>query len=903
MKSTCLGAEPIGFKGGALQRLPKPSGDRTSCSAQRGILLQPAISKALHKSARKLVMKAYEEDALDFQIGGRKQFSAVFGSLATRSLIRLARRENKSCSIVYLDLAAAYYAIVRELIFGWSADTKLEEITQSLQLEPEDLQELATLVRDEPILRGDVGRDALHRLGREIHNQTWFIMKDDKHVVATRRGTRPGSSWADSIFNILFAKVVRRKRRSATCYYAPVISWDGKRSLDTMVSSGDGTLRRTIELPEIIFADDLAACSMTDEVARIERATIDTACGLITTFSHHGMRANFGRAKTACSITVNGRGCREIRQRLFVQMRGRLPLLMEHMSTWVDIVPQYKHLGSVVCQSGSLRAEISMRLNIARANMKQGKRFIFGNRSISFRKRVVLFRSHVLASLLHGAGSWHVLNEGEFQLFAGGVMALFRQVLAIHAGADQRWSREQILGAVGLPGPQALLHIERLRFLRLLVQKGPDSLWAILRNDEGFQCGMRAALAWMFGRVRNTIPLQDPEEHWEDWCGLMTQKPGMWKGWIKRAAATEAVLQQLAALMDVTIRQIWPQHAVRPGSMEDGMHACIKCRLAFASRQQWGAHASRSHGYKARHTRLSRGRRCQACGATYATARRLQRHLQTSPNCLRAYNLGMIDNVVDDSEGHVQAPPRYSGARPCFDDAPPAICEELLSALQADHPHSETALMAIVQEYFAPFEEIRNTVARWMECATGEAQIMAAEVLERFTPAEMGCSAHTGSVGKKRDEPYRPCLTPFPSQAEHDLRGLFAIGVPEASWLERFGQCDTPPQSASFWTADALDNPGFAAIWIQCPDPPSPCSTLLSPTSSSLKLCDDMPPGRPAYADISLRRASRPGSAQRSESYFKGSRASNWSRCSGISSNVGQLLAPVPGCLSVSPRI
>ena len=826
MKSTCRGTEPIGFKGGSMQRLPKPTGDRLSCSSQRGVLLQPAISKALQKSMRKLAMMAYEEDALDFQIGGRKSFSALFGSLATRSLLRMAKREKQSCSIVYVDLAAAYYASVWELIFGWSDNVSLEEITASLHVTPDDLQCLAALVREAPVLQKEDGRHALTRLGRELHDQTWFILKDDCEVVSTRRGTRPGTSWADCIFNLLFAKAVRRKRPATTSDTTPRLWWDGQRSILRCNDDAESCLHTT-ELSEIIFADDLAACSLVTDPAQIERATIDITCDLITTFHCHGLRANFGKTKTACTISVNGQGCREVRRRLFGQLNGRLPVLMEHGSTWVEVVPQYKHLGAVVCQTGSLRPEILRRLNIARANMKQGKRFIFGNKSISMHKRLTLFRSHVLSALLHGAGSWHVLSEGEFQSFAGGIMALFRQVLSIPATDDQHWSRQQILGAVGVPGPQALLRIERLRFMPLLLRRGPDSLWALLRRDEAVNAGMRAAFSWVYERLQHTVPLRHPFDDWVSWRQQMLDKPGVWKGWIKRAAAIEVHIQNLEALQDVTMRQIWTDRGTDVATQDEYEHACLKCGVAFSSRQRWGAHACRSHGYKARHTQASQGRRC----TIFSGPGRLRRHLQHSICCLHAYNIGAIDDGIDHTAGHDQAPPLHDGDRPIFE----AICHELLAALRETMPKCENDLLDTIKAFIAPIDELRRTLHEWCQETGGMEGEIAAALLAKFNPAGLGLHAHAGFVAPKHNESFRPTMMAFPSTPNDALSDFMQIGLVADSWIAAHALSGHTARRFCFWQSESQCEVSWAAVYIVCPCPPLQCRTLTSPISASLK--------------------------------------------------------------------
>ena len=834
LKSVCVNCEPAGFKGGALHRLPKPTGDRTQCSSQRGILLQPALAKVVQRASRRLISSAFESDALDFQIGGRKQFTAIFGSMATRSLLRFARKYGHSCSVTYVDLAAAYYAIVRELVFGCSVNGgDIDAITKSLHMDPDDLQFLTHLARSEPVLSSQPGKAMLTRLARELHRHTWFVMKGDCQLVETFRGTRPGGSWADAVFNLLFAKAVRRKREAAERDHAPRISWDGHKSLQPLAVGNVGSC--TSVLGEIIFADDLAACSMTPSPAHIVDATISTARELLTTFAQHGLKANFGRTKTAVTMSINGTGCRKARHHIFSQLGGRLPILLEASSTWLDVVPQYRHLGSVVTHSGILRPEILTRLNLARAAMKQSKRHVFGNRAIGIQKRVVLFRSSVLSSLLHGSGSWPYMHEGDYRMFEGGIFSLFRQVIAIPAKEDQKWTRKRILDSVCIPQPQTLIHMERLRFLVLLVNRGPDSLWALLRHDDAYLRAVRIALDWLYHRLRGTIDLPCPHTGWEQWKVVIGQKPGVWKGWIRRAACIEVYFQQMQHRMEALLRALWhpaPEcHGQVPGHFE---HACIPCGLAFASRQQWGSHACRCHQYKAAHTTLAKGRRCQACGTMFAAERRLRNHLRDSDVCRHAYSIGRIDAQVVMGDGHPQAPPG-SGVKPVFDDLPAEVHADLLQRLQRDDPVCGAQLWDVVKTAVGPLPTLRNTLVKWRSHANPQQCDLADELLSRFRPADLCLRAHKGSMSGRSPDMFEPLLTPFPTSCAHDRYGVFCIGTPSFAWLEAHSLLLRPRTTHCFWNL-AEDTEIVSALWVQVPPPPLRCKAVDEPESSSLKM-------------------------------------------------------------------
>ena len=127
LKLFCMHVEPAGLKGGMQCIIPKPTGDKSLCSSSRAILLQPAVSKAFHRATRRMLSRRFESTALDFQIGGRRNYSALFGCLCSRAFLRHGRKYGISCAVTFVDLVAAYYAVVRELLFGPGSSTSSVE--------------------------------------------------------------------------------------------------------------------------------------------------------------------------------------------------------------------------------------------------------------------------------------------------------------------------------------------------------------------------------------------------------------------------------------------------------------------------------------------------------------------------------------------------------------------------------------------------------------------------------------------------------------------------------------------------------------------------------------------------------------------------------------------------------
>ena len=124
LKMVCRAAEPAGLKGGIMYHIHKGKpGAKQNCEAHRGILAQSCFSKVFHRSLRKLVVRHWVGHAMPLQLGGRAGCSAQFGHLCSRSLLSFAQCQGLSSALLFVDLAFAYYAVVRETILGQGCPT------------------------------------------------------------------------------------------------------------------------------------------------------------------------------------------------------------------------------------------------------------------------------------------------------------------------------------------------------------------------------------------------------------------------------------------------------------------------------------------------------------------------------------------------------------------------------------------------------------------------------------------------------------------------------------------------------------------------------------------------------------------------------------------------------------
>ena len=232
LKTLLLSSEAIGLKGTTLHRIPKPNGARNECLSHRAVVVQSCFAKAIQRSIRHLLSAKLEGSAHSLVFGGRSGQSALFGSFLSRAFVRVTKLRHVSASLVFCDLASAYYRVIRELLVGHDAQqVSLRDICAGLSLTDSDLQAVAHTIATDPVLGPDSA--FLQRTVQEVGHFSWFLMSQDNQVVHTRRGTRPGGPIADLLFSVLFVRALETRRLEAGSSNVPFFRWDGVRALQT----------------------------------------------------------------------------------------------------------------------------------------------------------------------------------------------------------------------------------------------------------------------------------------------------------------------------------------------------------------------------------------------------------------------------------------------------------------------------------------------------------------------------------------------------------------------------------------------------------------------------------------------------------------------------------------------
>ena len=784
-------------------------------------MLLSTIAKAMHKALRPKLYAHVDCKAPATLLGGRKGASVVFGSHLVKSFCRWQLAEKRSFAVIFADVASAYYCSIREL----TARAPHAKVTpQMLDFVDTSHDGLVQQLGCPSILSQGGASSWLEAIAAEMHRRTWFTMAGDGQPVQTRRGSRPGSTFADLMFSAGISAImsVKEQLRMNTpgVLPKPSVPWDGRRDLSACEIPS-----YQIELGEIVWADDVAECLAFPKADQAIGQTAKSASILAEAFATFGYTLTFGATKTAALIKAQGDGSRQVRGALF-RGKATLPVLLETSApAALPLVAAYKHLGVMQTGGLSMLPELRQRCGSAWAAFRQGRKAVYRNRRLTLHKRGILLTSAVLSRLFYGAGAWHTLRVGEERVVNGTMLNILRQTLCVPHAEDQHVCRAEMCALLGVPDPCTCMRVERLRYVRQAVAAAPDVPWALMRLDSALMAAYRDAFRWLFQALRATTTLPDPLVEWDPWLKVMCASPGRFRGWTKRAKRLAVLRLTCGAALSALARAVRQVGQAReptlrvPGATAY-TEACLPCGIAFCSRTAWACHASKLHGYRTKATLLTSGIQehwCRACGKVYSCAGRLRRHLAYSQACQDAWGSFGLDTGVPAETVHPLAPPRQLPGRQVAVGGPsssPLVHSGLLDALLHLQNPSEDEVWATVVDFIAPLEHLRRTLQEWAahDQAQPGAHTLASNATLLLDP-DLCCDRFKGPKSEAKGLDFMPLLEP-PEQLAFDFilsgpvftlrldspplpefRYPFACSVPltaaerHAKWFE--SACDT----------------------------------------------------------------------------------------------------------------
>ena len=654
--------EPLQYKGGQIIALSKGRGSAKQCTSFRGILLLSTAGKLIRASLRQRINEPYQTQTDAFQLAGKSHQQVLFGAQGIRSFIRWQKAENRPSAVLFCDVASAFYMTLRQIAVGAStSDQDIARIAAHFGLSPDVMPQLHAALNGDTSYSQIGATAAQQALLRESLRSTWFSW-DQSRFVETTRGTRPGDSWADVVFNIMFHQVLlqikdRLRSQGLLLEIAPPESrtpWPGCPRSQHLIPAFHTT-----------WADDLAIMLTFESADSAQGSLCHATAHLLDALRAFGMRATIGDGKTEAMLWIRGAGAVRLRQHTFGQAKPSLTVLQEDEAINLPLTARYKHLGGILSSSCTMVPELKTRGQKALRTYWSLCKPIFRSQCIDFDAKLRIFSATVLAILTWGSGAWPLLNGQEFNLYQRQTWDLYRRIaqIKLKSRTPSRLTHAEILEATGFAHPQDLLDESRARYLGSLVLHGPDQLWALLHYDSGALEAYQQALRWLWEAIRRDSILGDPQHTWEEWSQLISAKPATWKTLIHRAAIRYRGLRRRNGQT-----QQWHQHIAQilvdhgrttMPTPPTEKHWCLVCMRSFAQKRAWFLHAHHKHGYRSIAGSVVQGRHCPRCDRVYKDSTRLLHHLQYSRACRQLFwhlKHHALDTSCTVEDSHPQCP-------------------------------------------------------------------------------------------------------------------------------------------------------------------------------------------------------------------------------------------------------
>ena len=654
-KMTMRLEEPLQYKGGILRSLWKQKGSQQDCSNSRSILLIDQIGKVLRSSTRRLANQAYQSSSERMQMAGRQHQTVLFGAQTVRSFAQYCREQKLSTFLVFADVKAAYYQTIRQLACGaLETDESVASLVKTLGLPPTVMHELHSALQGASAHDRMGASQAQQALLRQSTTDTWFTYIT-KELIKTEKGTRPGDSWADVIFNLIANKVL--ESISNELNDAGLIQTFPEPQTTSPFFT-ELSLRET-PLFHVTWADDITLLLATKHPRHILPALSHATYVLHKALENHGMQLSLGPQKTAAVVTPRGPTATSMKRNLFGKEEASVPVVTEDETLVLPLVHQYRHLGGIVSSHAGLLPELRHRAGKAWGAFRKASKTVFRNRSIDLKVRFRIFQSTVLSIWFWGCGIWHSLNRSEEKYFVT-MTWKFYKALWIPPKHDPKAtiSHLDLQLLLQVPTPLDTLKEARLRHFGLFVRAAPMPTKAITLQDQRMVQALAEAIEWMWDAIGNDFELPHYSE-WDEWEFLIIHSPNRWKRLVITAATRHKHYGiqmakitrwhfRIAELANVDLRRHLRGRSV---------HFCMVCSKAFLSYQSWFMHAAQLHGYRSPAGLAASGKLCGCCGKCYPTGQALENHLRYSDRC-RVFALvyGSVFETNQLGDQHPQMP-------------------------------------------------------------------------------------------------------------------------------------------------------------------------------------------------------------------------------------------------------
>ena len=417
------GTVPPQWKGGKLARLYKGNGDAADCNSHSGLEIADHTSKVFTSLLQPPVAQVCDQRLTAEQCGCVRGRGTARVMHTSRQFARKAAAHKRPCALIFADLVKAFDRVLRAVVMGGrsinsdpaSGDHVRERWSESV-VPGKVINDANAYVRK---TGGVLSEAALHpgvlHLLRDLHDGTWFVWM----VVTSLKqslGSRQGCKFGAIIFNLMCCRSLDDLRYalrnegllSVFAYYLEATPWCH------MACKSDGTQleESSDEMCDITYVDDKCVCLDADSNDGLLEKLPKTLDIMQKVFTSQFLELNWKPLKTECVLHLVGCGTKRAWttiERSAEQRAAAGPGAAKHVCRTpggieCNVVPCYKHVGSMVDGIGGLECELHARIAAANRVYQPLAKKLMSAKNCN--TKVHLFRSLVLSVLLYGWETW-----------------------------------------------------------------------------------------------------------------------------------------------------------------------------------------------------------------------------------------------------------------------------------------------------------------------------------------------------------------------------------------------------------------------------------------------------------------------------------------------------------------
>ena len=463
------GCAPHDWKRACMINLHK-QGDTSVCDNFRGISLNSIPGKVHAIILRNHLLQCLEPKFLEYQNGFRQGRSCADSIFVARQLINMSHEYEQRLYACFIDLTKAYDSINREAL--WRVLEQYEVPEKVLNLIKDLHEGSEACVRDYGATSG------------------WFSIGN---------GVKQGCVLAPLLFNVFIDFIIKQTLAELPGDIGVEIEYSMDGRLERL--KRDVVHDSHVHIPIMMYADDMKlictnARHLHDFILKLEDVT--QKWGLTINVSKTKIMHIQSSNWSAPDEHWNGEDWEDYDT--FSSVDHTTPVILR--AEEIEVVEEFKYLGSMLSSEGDLSCEISYRISSALKRFACLTKPLWKNRYISTDTKLKVYKAVVLPSLLYGSESWAILDSQlkKLEVFH---MKCLRQIMGITV--RDRVPNTDILRFCKVQSISELIRKSRLRWLGHIgrmndVRLPKKVLFSKLVN--GTRCQGRTRRTWQ-GCVRN----------------------------------------------------------------------------------------------------------------------------------------------------------------------------------------------------------------------------------------------------------------------------------------------------------------------------------------------------------------------------------------------------------------